>query len=397
MSMEVFNMAEFNRVHHRKATHSLKWDNVQSVFHTDDILPMWVADMDFKAPQAVNEALKQRAEHGIYGYTVIDDSIRTNVTKWIEQQHHWQIAVNDLVFSPGVITSLYAAIHTFTNPGDRILLQTPVYTPFFHLIEKSQREIVENELVYNGQSYEIDFNHLETQLKRGVKAMMLCSPHNPVGRVWTKEELTKVAELCLQYDVLILSDEIHADLTFKGHTHTPIASLSERISEQTITFMSPTKTFNLAGLQASYMVIQDTKKKIALQNELGQQGFNMLNTMGVLALDAAYQSGLPWLEELLDVIEANKNYAIQRLENETNHSITIIRSEGTYLLWMDCHNLSLTDQELQQFMIETAKVGLNAGSSYGNAGKQFMRMNIACPHSTLEEGIDRIVHAINNL
>src|SRR5690625_6067245 len=224
---------------------------------------------------------------------------------------------------------------------------------------------------------------------------MLCSPHNPVGRVWTKAELEKIAALCLQYDVLILADEIHADLTFKDYVHIPIASLSEDVSNQTITLMSPTKTFNLAGLQASYMVVTDRKKRRILQQELGNQGFNMLNTMGVIALDTAYQAGLPWLEELLIVLEANKSYAKERLENETNGKLKIIDSEGTYLLWIDCSALSLSDKALHQFMIEEAKVGLNAGSSYGKAGEHFMRLNLACPQATLHEGINRIVQAVN--
>lgn len=395
--MGVFLMTAFNKVYNRKDTHSMKWDNVQTIFQADDILPMWVADMDFQAPEAVNNALKKRAEHGIYGYTMIDESIRSNVTQWIKQRHQWSIDSEELVFSPGVITSLYTAIHTFTNPNDKILLQTPVYTPFFNLIKKSGRQVVENELVYHGDTYEIDFQQLESQLQQGVKAIMLCSPHNPVGRVWTKSELEKIAALCMQYDVLILADEIHADLVFKGHHHIPIASLSDSISQQTITFMSPTKTFNLAGLQASYMIVQDTQKRALLQSELGQQGFNMLNTMGILALDAAYESGLPWLEEVLEVIELNKADAIKRLEAETDSLLTVTRSEGTYLLWIDCHRLGLSDQQLQRFMIEKAKVGLNAGSSYGKAGEQFMRLNLACPPSTLKEGIDRIVQAVNNL
>lgn len=390
-------MNEFNTVYNRDNTKSLKWDNIQTVFQADDILPMWVADMDFKAPEVVNQALKERTEHGIYGYTIIDDTIKSNVSNWLKNRHQWEVANNALLFSPGVITSLHNAIHSFTEPNDNILLQTPVYTPFFNLVKNNQRNIVENPLHYNGSTYEIDFVDLEEKLKQGVKAFMFCSPHNPVGRVWTKTELEKIAALCLQYDVLIFADEIHADLVFNDYTHIPIASLSEDVSNQTITLMSPTKTFNLAGLQASYMVVTDQKKRAVLQQELGNQGFNMLNTMGVIALDTAYQAGLPWLEELLVILEANKSYAKERLENETNGKLKVIDSEGTYLLWIDCHALHLDDKALQQFMIQQAKVGLNAGSSYGKAGEQFMRLNLACPRETLEEGINRIIHAVRSL
>lgn len=395
--MEVIEVNQFNTVHSRKQTKSLKWDNVQTVFQTDDVLPMWVADMDFKAPEAVNQALKERAEHGIYGYTIISDDVRNNVREWLKTRHQFEVDNQDFIFSPGVITSLHTVIQSFTEPNDKILLQTPVYTPFFHLIEDNNRQVVESELHYNGSTYEMDFADLEAKFKQGVKAFMFCSPHNPVGRVWKKAELEKIAALCLEYDVLLLADEIHADLIFKAHRHIPIASLSEEISKQTITFMSPTKTFNLAGLQASYMVVTDRKKRLILEKNMGTQGFNMLNTMGVIALNAAYESGLPWLEELLVIIEDNKVYAKKRLETETGGKLTVIDSEGTYLLWIDCKALSMPDKALQKFMIEEARVGLNAGSSYGEPGEQFMRLNLACPKSTLEEGVNRIIQAVQTL
>ena len=390
-------MTDFNDIHNRYHTLSMKWDNTKNVFHSDEVLPMWVADMDFKAPDAVNQALKERAEHGIYGYTIISEDIRVNVTNWLKKRHHFNVSTEALVFSPGVITSLHTAIVNLTDKNDKIVLQTPVYTPFFNLIKDNEREVVESELIYDGSSYQMNFVDLEEKFKQGAKAFMLCSPHNPVGRVWTKEELKQLADLCMKYDVLIFSDEIHADLTFKNHKHIPIASLSEEINDRTITFMSPTKTFNLAGLQASFMVISDQRKRDMIAKQMGTQGFNMLNTMGVIALNAAYESGLPWLEELLVIIERNKDYAKSRLEEETKNKLTVIDSEGTYLLWIDCSKLNLTDNKLQSFMVNQAKVGLNRGSSYGTPGEQFMRLNLACPKHTLEEGINRIVQAINQL
>lgn len=390
-------MADFQTVYNRKNTHSYKWDHVQTVFNTDDVLPMWVADMDFKAPKAVNDALKERAEHGIYGYTIINDDIKKNVVNWMNYQHGWDINEKWLSFSPGVITSLHTAIQTFTDENDKILLQTPVYTPFFNIIRNGKREVIENSLKYNGDKYEIDFNDFEEKLQQGVKAFILCSPHNPVGRVWTNNELLEMARLCLKYNVLIFADEIHADLVFKDHTHTPIASLSDEIAKQTITFMSPTKTFNLAGLQASFIVTSDTKKRLLLDKELAQQGFSMLNTMGIIALEAAYKHGADWLNELMEVIEDNKKFVKSTLEKNTNGVLKVVDSEATYLLWVDCHKLQLDDKSLQKFMIEKAKVGLNPGSAYGKDGEQFMRINIACPKETLKEGIDRIVGAVNQL
>lgn len=389
-------MSQFQTVHNREQTRSMKWDNRKAIFNSEEVLPMWVADMDFKAPEAVNNALKERAQHGIYGYTVITEDIRNNVTNWISLKHGWDVETNWLSFSPGVITSLHIAIQTFTNEGDNILIQTPVYTPFFHLIKNGNRQVVENALKYDGKTYTIDFDDLEEKLKT-VKAFILCSPHNPVGRVWTKEELTKIAALCEQHDVLVFSDEIHADLVFDGYKHIPFASISEEARERTITCMSPTKTFNLAGLQASYIVTKNNQMRAKINAELGLLGFNMLNTMGVIALDAAYANGKPWLDQLMKVIEANKLYATTRIENETNGKLKVIASEATYLLWIDCHELGFTDKELQAFMIEQAKVGLNAGSSYGTEGENFMRINIACPKATLQEGLDRIIHAVNAL
>lgn len=390
-------MIDFQTVYDRKNTHSLKWDGVETIFQTDDILPMWVADMDFKAPKEVNEALKKRAEHGIYGYTVINDDIKESVINWVQTKHDWSINTDWLSFSPGVITSLHIAIQSFTEPNDKILLQTPVYTPFFNIIRNGNREVVENPLLFNDEKYTIDFEDFEKKLEQGVKAFVLCSPHNPVGRVWTKEELLEMAKLCLKYDVLILADEIHADLVFEEHKHIPIASLSEEIRNQTITCMSPTKTFNLAGLQASFLITPDKDKKTIIDRELVQQGFGMLNTMGIVALEAAYNYGAPWLGKLMEVITENKQYVRSKLETETNGMLKVIDSEATYLLWIDCRKTQLDDKDLQKFMIEQAKVGLNPGSSYGKDGEQFMRINIACPKETLEEGVKRIIQAVNTL
>lgn len=389
-------MEEFLKVRNRRGTDSFKWDQAKEVFQTesDDILPMWVADMDFPAPKVVNEAIIERAQHGIYGYTFINDSVYEAVTNWLQAHHNWLVDTKSLSFSPSVLTSLYNAIKVFTNPGDKILIQTPVYTPFFNVIEDAGREIARNPLHFNGDSYEIDFKDLEAKMQDGVKAFVLCSPHNPVGRVWTRAELTKMAELALQYDVLILSDEIHADLVFKPHKHIPIASLSDEISHQTITFMSPTKTFNLAGLHISYIVTSDNKKRIKMDKLLAQQGFRMLNTMGIIALEAAYRGGEAWLSQLLDIIEENKQYVLERLERETNGKVRALDAEGTYLLWLDFSKLNLADRDLHRFLIEEAKVGLNAGSSYGSEGKQFMRINLACHKETLIEGLSRIIEAV---
>ncbi|SHG87370.1 MalY/PatB family protein [Ornithinibacillus halophilus] len=388
-------MGNFETVHERKNTRSVKWDLLHAVFQTEDVLPMWVADMDFKAPEEVNNAIIERAKHGIYGYTVLDEKVKQSVVNWLSNRHNWDIEEKWLSFSPGVVTTLHMAVQALTEAGDKILIQTPVYTPFYQVIEKHDRQIVKNPLVQKDNYYHIDFQDFEEKLKTGVKAFILCSPHNPVGRVWTKEELSEMARLCLKHDVLIFSDEIHADLIYSGHKHIPIASLSTEIADKTITCMAPSKTFNLAGLQASFAVTTNQEYRKSLNDMLGKQGHHMLNTMATTAIEAAYEHGEPWLNELMSVLKDHHDYVVSELEGKTN--LKVIRAEGTYLLWFDCSALNMDPKELKQFMIEEAKVGLNAGIDYGDEGASFMRMNIACPRETLEEGVQRIISAYQKL
>lgn len=387
------DMGQFNVIHHRKNTRSIKWDMLKSVFNQENVIPMWIADMDFKSPDAINEAIIERAKHGIYGYTTIDDELKQTIKQWLKRRHNWEIQADWLSFSPGVVTSLYIAIQAFTEPKDKILIQTPVYTPFFNMIEQHERVIVENPLIKQNNYYKIDFADFEEKLKQGVKAFIFCSPHNPVGRVWTKEELEKIGRLCVKYDVLILSDDIHADLVFPGHKHIPIASLSEKIAYQTMTFMSPTKTFNIAGLQASYAIINDQKRRKKFEDFAKKQGFHSLNTMGNIALEAAYKYGDKWLDELIEVLNSHKKYVIDTFK-EHIPKIRVVDAEGTYLLWIDFSQLGLDADELQKFLIKKAKVGLNPGIDYGNAGEQFMRMNIACPRQILEQAVNQIIEAV---
>ncbi|RLL46482.1 pyridoxal phosphate-dependent aminotransferase [Oceanobacillus piezotolerans] len=389
-------MSIFDEVHDRKNTRSMKWDMIHDVFQSTEVLPMWVADMDFRAPQEVNDALIKRAEHGIYGYTAIDQDVKGSVINWISRRHDWQINAEWLSFSPGVVNSLHMAVQAFTEPGDKVLIQSPVYTPFYRVIKAHNREVVINSLVREKDYYQIDFEDFEEKLKSGVKAFILCSPHNPVGRVWKKEELQEMARLCLKYGVVILSDEIHADLVFPGEKHIPIASLSDEIADQSLTFMAPSKTFNLAGLEVSYIITPNNEKRNKFKAQMTEQGYhpNGLNTMANTALEAAYTHGEPWLEELITVLNSHKNYVTEMLEAHT--TLKVIRSEGTYLVWIDCSSLGLDSKELKEFMIHEAKVGLNAGIDYGEEGALFMRMNIACPRATLEEGVNRIIQAVNS-
>ncbi|WP_337018595.1 MalY/PatB family protein [Oceanobacillus massiliensis] len=389
-------MSIFEEIFDRRNTRSVKWDMLKEIFQSEDVHPMWVADMDFKAPKEVNDALIKRAEHGIYGYTVIDDDVSGSIINWLEKRHQWSINKTWLSYSPGVVTSLHMAVQAFTEPGDRVLIQTPVYNPFYNVITEHDRIVVKNPLKNVDNYYTIDFDDFEEKLKTGVKAFILCSPHNPVGRVWKKEELLEIARLCLKYDVIILSDEIHSDLIFPGQKHYPIASLSEEIANQTITCMAPSKTFNLAGLDASYVITPNKDNREKLDNIFNKQGFhNMLNTMGNTALEAAYTHGEAWLDELVTILDSHASYVKEIFEKNTK--LKVIHAEGTYLLWIDCSALEMDSKELKKFMIEKGRVGLNAGVDYGEEGEHFMRINIACPRATLEEGVNRIIKAVNSI
>lgn len=376
----------------RRNTRAVKWDLVKALYGADDVLPMWVADMDFEVPPAVKEALVKRAQHGVFGYTITDSALDQTVSNWLAKRHDWHIKKQDIMYSPGVITTLQMAMQTFTEKGDKVLIQTPVYPPFYDIVEKHERILVKNQLRLNNQHYEIDFDDFEEQLKQGVKAFILCNPHNPVGRVWTKEELTKLVDLCKQYQVMIFSDEIHADLVYSPHKHIPTATVDQDMQDNIITCMSPTKTFNLAGLQASFVIVSDKQKRTELEKMFHKQGANHINTMGVTALDAAYTNGSEWLDQLLVQLQTNIDHVVEAFQGRSD--VNVFQPEGTYLIWFDFRPLQLDQDQLKDFLQKEAKVGLNDGASFGKEGNGFMRMNVACPLSIVQEGTSRIIHAL---
>ena len=377
----------------RENTRSVKWDLVKTLYGADDILPMWVADMDFLVPEEVRKALIKRAAHGVFGYTFTDPALNKLVTSWLDERFQWKVSPASILYSPGVIPTLNMAIQAFTNIGDKILIQTPVYPPFHDSIRNNGREVVENPLILNGSKYEIDFDDMEAKIKEGVKAFVLCNPHNPVGRVWTKEELTKMAELCDQYDVFIISDEIHADIVYSGHHHIPIASLNTKLKNRTITCLSPTKTFNLAGLQVSYAVVEDEGIRKQLEKTFHKNGMHMINTMGITALEAAYQHGHAWLDDLVTYLETNVELVEYSFQNT---EIRVIKPEGTYLVWLDFRSLGFTHDELKDWLVKSAKVALNDGITYGKEGEGFMRLNVAAPSSLVTQAVHRIKKALKN-
>ncbi len=389
-------ISKFDEVIERKNTDSLKWDYCRQRFGRADILPMWVADMDFKSPAPIAQAIMSRAEHGVFGYTEVSDRVSDILSGWMKRRHNWLIDKQWVVYSPGVVTSVNTAILAFTEPGDKVLMQTPIYYPFYSSISKNNRELVLNPLINNNGTYEMDFSDLEKKLADNVKIFIFCSPHNPIGRVWRLNELKEVLRLCKKYNVMLISDEIHSDLVFKGHKHIPIASLSEDDYNNCITLISPTKTFNIAGLSVSAAIINDTRLKSSFISTLNKNGAGMLNIFGLEAAVAAYSHCEAWLEELLVYLEQNLDIMVEYFEKNIP-SIKVIRPEATYLAWLDCKGLPVAAEKLNAFFTYEAGVGLNDGITFGKEGNGFQRINFACPRSLLLEGLDRIRTAVSKL
>ncbi|WP_377888931.1 MalY/PatB family protein [Alkalihalobacillus sp. R86527] len=390
-------MNSFNEEVNRYGTHSVKWDHSEDIYEKAGLLPMWVADMDFRAPEEVISVLKERVEHGVFGYSMPTDKTKNVIKEWLERRHNWAINTDWIVFTPGVVPAIAAAINTYTKNGDKVLIQSPVYYPFRDMIEKNNRVVVDNPLVLESDTYKMNFQDLENKLRDpAVKMFLLCNPHNPVGRVWKEEELKVLANLCVEHNVLIISDDIHFDLIFKGYRHTLISTLSSDIASNTITCIAPSKTFNLAGMQLSTIIIPDEKKRVDYQEYMGKMGLFAPNPFGILAVEAAYTHGEQWLEELLIYLEENLNYLTSFIK-ERLPEIRVIKPEGTYLIWLDFRSLQMDHLELETFIQNNAKLALDEGYIFGDGGKGFERINIACPRSTLQEGLERLEKAIHEL
>jgi cystathionine beta-lyase len=382
----------FDEIIDRHNTGSEKWDGVAHIFGTADVLPMWVADMDFSAPPAVVEAIRARAVHGVYGYAARGEGFYQSAVDWLQTRHGWRVDSKWLSGTAGVVTAMSIAIRALTEPGDKILIQTPVYPRFFSCVTQNGRQLVENALQESGGRYVIDFAQLEKELAGGVKLMILCSPHNPVGRVWTRDELMKLGELCLRYGVLVISDEIHCDLVLKGNRHSPFAALSPELADITVTCISPSKTFNIAGLATSLTVISNDGLRGRYEALLKAIHVDEGNIFGIIALEAAYRHGAGWLDSLLDYLEGNAKIVADFVA-ERIPAIKTVRPEATYLAWLDCRALGIPPRELNDFFVRSARVGLSDGRRFGAGGQGFMRLNFGCPRAVLREGLERLVKA----
>lgn len=387
-------MYSFDSIINRVGTNSVKWDNLKELYGRDDLIPLWVADMDFKAPSEIVEALKDRVEHNVYGYTFPSDKYYNAVISWMKRRHNWTIERDWIVYTPGVVPALSYAIRAFTKPGDKIILQSPVYHPFYSAIEDNGRHVVNNPLTYKDGKYYMDYEDLESKIDSKTKLLILCNPHNPVGRVWTKNELRKLADICIKNDILIISDEIHFDIVYRGNEHTVFGSLSPEISANSIVLTAPSKTFNVAGLQVSNVIIPNRKLRERFAMETEKDHISSPNIFGGEALIAAYDKCEYWLKELLDYLEGNRDFFINFIE-ERIPKLKIVNPEGTYLMWVDCSELNMNPEELSDFFVNKCRVALNSGEMFGEEGKAFQRFNIGCPRSILKEALERIERAIS--
>ena len=385
----------FDEIIDRRNTSCLKYDFAAERGYPTNIDPFWVADMDFRAPQPVIDEIVRRAQHGIFGYTNPKDDYRQTLLDWFRTYHSWTPSSQSLILTPGVVFALCMAVRAFTKPGEAVLIQQPVYYPFTESIRDNGRELVNSPLILKDGHYTIDFADFEQKIQdHQVRLFLLCSPHNPAGRVWTREELLQMASICARHDVLIAADEINHEFIRPGFHHTVLASLSPSIAERVITCTAPSKTFNLAGLQLSNIFIENTALRRKFRQEVTAAGYSQPNALGMFAAQAAYAHGREWLTELLAYLEGNYQFTRQFLQRKLPH-VKLIEPEGTYLLWLDFSYYGLSDEALDETIIHKANLWLDSGHIFGPAGSGFQRLNIACPRSILEKGLRQLASAFS--
>ncbi|GAA0126919.1 MalY/PatB family protein [Clostridium senegalense] len=386
----------FDEIPNRIGTNCAKWDNRRAIFGRDDVIPMWIADMDFGVEPAIVKAMEERLKHEVFGYTYSPDSYYKSVINWMQKRFQWKIEKDWIKFTPGVVPGVNSIIAAFTKPGDQVILQTPVYHPFYRLIKNNDCEVLENPLVYDGSNYKMDLENLKEIITDKTKMIILCSPHNPGGRVWTMKELKELGEICIENNILVVSDEIHGDIVYKPNKHTVFAQINDEFANNSIICTAPNKTFNIAGLETANIIIQNEKLRKQFEIQLDKHCIHGPNIMGAVALEAAYVNGEQWYNQLMDYLNENVEFVLNYFENKIP-KIKVQRPQGTYLLWLDCSQLNMSNDELNKFFINKCKVGLNNGKMFGQAGEQFQRMNIGTSRKIIEEALNRIENAINSL
>jgi len=382
---------DFDQIIDRKGTASFKYDGRQALFGRDDVVPLWVADMDFATPPAVTRALTERAKHPIYGYSDYPDSMFNSLISWLKRRHGWEIEREWIVMCPGVVPTLHAAIMAFSEPGENIIVQPQVYHPFYLSITNTGRQILHNPLKLSDGHYNINFDHLD-QCAADARMLLLCSPHNPVGRVWKPDELKKVLRIAEKHNLLIFSDEIHADLIYPEYKHHMLNTLADS-SDSIITAVAPSKTFNIPGLGLSALIVPEAKNREAINKAFETLHISATNPFSIAAFEAAFNGGEPWLEALLTYLTKTRNFVANYLAQQLPQ-IKLIAPEGTYLLWLDCRELMMSDDELKKFFVHKVGLGLSPGSLFGGAGSGFMRMNIGAPKQVIADALNAIKIAL---
>lgn len=381
----------FDELVDRTNTNSIKYDAREQFFGNGEVLPLWVADMDFKTPDFIVQALKQRLEHEVLGYTFRGDSYADAIINWLDLRHGWKVEKEWISFSPGVVAGLTLAIDTYSKPGDEVIVQPPVYFPFFDSVKGMSRKMIENPLKLENGRYTFDLEDLKSKVSAKTKMLLLCNPQNPGGMVWTKAELEALATVCLENKVLIVSDEIHADLVFEGHRHIPLPTLSDEIANNCVVCMAGSKTFNIAGLTTSFVVIPNKKLFVRYERTLKVPHLHMGNIFGSLALETAYREGADWVDQMVDYLQENYRF-LEFFLKENLPQVVPMKPEATYLIWLDFSAFQLSDEELNDKLIQ-AGVGLNRGVQFGKQGSSYMRINIGCPKATLEQALIRMKEA----
>ncbi len=386
---------DFDQIIHREATCSVKYDAREAVFGTPEVMPLWVADMDFAAPEPVTHALVERARHPVYGYSLFPESLYQSIIDWFAERHQWPIEREWIMMAPGVVPSLHAAVMAFAEPGQGVIVQSPVYPPFFNAAKQTGRRLLDNPLRQVEGRYEMDLEHLERCARDGAKVLVLCSPHNPVGRVWRQDELQAVLDIARRHGLVVLSDDIHCDLVFPGHSHTMLGRLAGP-DDQLITTIAPSKTFNIPGLGLSAMVVPDAAHRRALKRVFEAAHIEQANPFSLTAFEAAYRHGGAWLDALLVYLQGNAQFVAQYIRDHIPR-ISVLEPEGTYLMWLDCRALGLSDAKLKSFFIHQAGLGLNPGTTFGENGSGYMRLNIGTRRAVLVKALEQLKQAVEAL
>jgi cystathionine beta-lyase len=389
-------MWSFDETVNREGTDCIKYDLREEVFGVKDVIPMWIADMDIPTPGFIAEKIIERAEHKLYGYSFRSGNYYTSIIGWLQRRHNWHIEKDWICFCPGIVPALNISTLSFTRPGETVIVQPPVYTPFFNAVENHGRTLAYNQLNDDRGKWSMDIESLKQLVKNNARMILLSNPHNPVGRTWTREELTDLAGICLENEILILSDEIHCDLMLPGYKHTPVASISEEVANITVTCIAPSKTFNLAGLATSSVIISNPVLRKYFTKKTDSLHLGNGNIFGNIASTAAYSMGDKWVDELMEYINRNVEYVKEYCRD---HIPEIIPSEteATYMIWLDCRKLGMKGRDLQEFFVKKAGLGLNEGSTFGPGGEGFMRMNIACPHRTVVRAMEQTEKAVSGI